>query len=37
MLDAKVAEFAGKVGVERACAAFGVNPRSHRYRRQRDE
>ncbi len=37
MLDAQVEAFAPKVGVDRACAAFGVNERSHRHRRQRDE
>ena len=29
--------FAPKVGVQTACRAFGVNPRSFRHRRQRDE
>ncbi|MDQ3397945.1 MAG: IS3 family transposase [Deinococcota bacterium] len=33
-LDAQVAAFAGRVGVTRACTAFGVKPRSYRYRRQ---
>lgn len=37
MLDANVETFAPKVGEARACAAFGVNPRSRRHRRQRDE
>ncbi|MGH6998621.1 MAG: hypothetical protein ACREEO_10505 [Phenylobacterium sp.] len=37
MLDGQVEAFAVKVGRARACAAFGVNPRSHRHRRQRDE
>lgn len=37
ILDDRVAEFAPKVGVRRACRAFGVNERSHRHRRQRDE
>jgi len=37
MLDARVSEFAPKVGVARACAAFAVNARSWRHRRQRDE
>jgi len=37
MLDEQVAVFAPKVGVETACRAFAVNPRSWRYRRQRDE
>lgn len=37
MLDARVNEFAPKVGMKRACAAFATNARSHRYRRQRDE
>lgn len=36
-LDAQVEVFAPKVGVARACAAFGVNARSYRHRRQRDE
>lgn len=36
-LDALVDEFAPKVGVKTACAAFGVNERSHRHRRQRDD
>lgn len=36
-LDAKVAEFAPKLGVAKACAAFGVNQRSYNHRRQRDE
>ena len=37
MLDEQVAVFAPKVGVEAACRAFSVNPRSWRHRRQRDE
>jgi putative transposase len=37
MLDELVGVFAPKVGVETACRAFAVNPRSWRYRRQRDE
>lgn len=37
MLDRRVEEFAPRVGTRRACAAFGVNERSHRHRRQRDE
>lgn len=37
LLDDHVAVFAPKVGTARACAAFGVNPRSHRHRRQRDD
>jgi putative transposase len=37
LLDARVEAFAPKVGVARACAAFGVNERSFRHRRQRDE
>ena len=36
-LDAKVTEFAPKVGVAKACAAFGVNQRSLHYRRQKAE
>jgi putative transposase len=36
MLDAQVAAFAPKVGVETACRAFALNPRSFRHRRQRD-
>lgn len=36
-LDAKIAEFAPKVGVRRACQAFGTNERSWRHRRQRVE
>jgi len=36
-LDDQVDVFAPKVGVARACAAFGVHPRSYRHRRQRDE
>jgi len=37
MLGTHVASFAPKIGTARACGAFGVNPRSHRHRRQRDE
>lgn len=37
VLDAQVAAFAERVGVERACCAFGVKPRSYRHRRQRRE
>ena len=37
MLDGRVAAFAPKVGVDVACRAFSVNPRSWRHRRQRDE
>jgi putative transposase len=37
MLDGQVDELAAKVGFKRACAAFAVNPRSHRHRRQRDQ
>jgi len=33
-LDRYVDEFHEKVGVERACRAFGVNPRTYRHRRQ---
>jgi putative transposase len=36
-LDSRVEEFAPRVGVRAACAAFGVNERSHRHRRQRDQ
>lgn len=36
-LDEQVARFASKVGVHAACAAFAVNPRSYRHRRQRDD
>jgi putative transposase len=36
-LDGRVSEFAPKVGVKAACAAFAVNERSYRHRRQRDE
>lgn len=36
-LDAKVDEFKSKVGVRRACEAFGVAERSFHHRRQRDE
>ncbi len=36
-LDAEVAVHAAKVGVARACRAFGVPERSYRYRRQRGE
>jgi len=34
MLDSEVTAFAPKVGVEMACRAFAVNPRSFRHRRQ---
>ncbi len=37
MLDGRVAAFAPKVGVDVACRACAVNPRSFRHRRQRDE
>lgn len=37
VLDAEVTAFAGRVGVARACCAFGVKPRSYRHRRQRRE
>lgn len=37
LLDARVEVFAPKVGVRAACAAFGVNERSRRHRRQHDE
>jgi len=37
MLDAQVDAFAARVGVARACTAFGVNERSRRHRRQRDD
>jgi len=37
MLDAQVTAHTGAVSVKRACAAFGVNERSYRYRRQRDD
>jgi len=37
MLDGQVDQFAAKVGFNRACEAFAVNPRSHRHRRQRDQ
>ena len=37
MLDGQVDVFTPKVGAKRACAAFAVNPRSRRHRRQRDE
>jgi putative transposase len=33
-LDANVETFAGRLGVGRACAAFGVNERTYRHRRQ---
>lgn len=36
-LDEQVVVFAAKVGVHAACAAFAVNPRSYRHRRQRDD
>lgn len=32
LLDASVSEFSGRVGVARACAAFGVKPRTYRHR-----
>lgn len=34
MLDEKVAGFAPRIGITRACQAFGVNPRTFRHRRQ---
>jgi len=37
MLDAQVTLHAETVTVKRACAAFGVNERSYRHRRQRDD
>jgi putative transposase len=37
MLDKKVEGFADRIGVERACTAFGVNPRTFRHRRQARE
>ena len=37
MLDANVETFAARIGVARACAAFGVNARTHRHRRQATE
>lgn len=37
MLDARVSAHAEAVTVKRACAAFGVNERSYRHRRQRDD
>ena len=37
MLDRQVDLFADQVGAKRACAAFAVNERSYRHRRQRDE
>ena len=37
VLDAEVATFAGRVGITRACSAFGVKPRSYRHRRQARE
>ncbi len=37
MLDEQVECNASKVGVEAACRAFAVSPRSWRYRRQRAE
>ena len=37
ILDRQVNHFAPKVGRARACAAFAVNPRSQRHRRQRDD
>lgn len=36
-LDSHVATFASRIGVERACVAFGVTPRSFRHRRQARE
>jgi putative transposase len=36
-LDAQVSLHAEAVTVKRACAAFGVNERSYRHRRQRDQ
>lgn len=36
-LDTHVAQYASKAGVARACVTFGVNPRSWRYRRQREQ
>ena len=36
ILDGQVTAFAGWVTVKRACRAFGVNERSYRHRRQRD-
>ena len=35
ILDAQVTAFADAIGVKRACAAFAVNERSYRHRRQR--
>ena len=37
MLDEHVNQYAPLVGVNRACTVFGVNPRSWRHRRQRDD
>ena len=37
MLDANVETFAARIGVARACAAFGVNQRTYRHRRQAAE
>lgn len=37
ILDAQVTAHGGAVTVKRACTAFGVNERSYRHRRQRDE
>jgi putative transposase len=34
MLDQKVEGFGERIGVEAACQAFGVNPRTFRHRRQ---
>jgi len=36
-LDANIAEFAPRVGVNVACRAFGVNERTYRHRRQRSD
>lgn len=37
MLDAHVEAFSIAVGVDRACRAFWISPRTYRYRRQRDQ
>lgn len=37
MLESNVNLFAAAVGVTRACAAFGVNPRTHRHRQQKSQ
>lgn len=37
VLDARIGEFAPRVGVKRSCAAFGVNERTYRHRRQRSD